>query len=93
GQAARQAGLAAGTALDLVPAHHRHLADRVAGTGVAHLHPLAALDPDLRDLRDRLRSVRRRRHPGKHVRRSQDMARRHPARGRPLQIAGRRGQP
>ena len=31
GQAARQAGLAAGAALDLVPAHHRHLADRLAG--------------------------------------------------------------
>ena len=30
GQAARQAGLAARAALDLVSAHHRHLADRVA---------------------------------------------------------------
>ena len=30
-QAARQAGLAARAALDLVPAHDRHLADRVAG--------------------------------------------------------------
>jgi hypothetical protein len=62
GQAARQAGLAAGAALDLVSAHHRHLADRLARAGLAHLHPLAALDADLRDLRDRLRSVRRRRH-------------------------------
>jgi hypothetical protein len=43
-QAARQAGLAARAALDLVPAHHRHLADGVAGARAAHLHRQDPLD-------------------------------------------------
>ena len=38
GQAARQAGLAARAALDLVSAHHRHLADGVAGDGAGDVH-------------------------------------------------------
>ena len=43
-QAARQAGLAARAALDLVSAHHRHLADRLAGAGGAHLRRQDPLD-------------------------------------------------
>ena len=43
-EAARQAGLAARAAFDLVPAHHRHLADGMARAGGAHVCREDSLD-------------------------------------------------
>ena len=58
-QAARQAGLAARAAFDLVSAHDRHLADRVARARAADLHRQDPLDAARRGLCDRLRSAHR----------------------------------
>jgi hypothetical protein len=64
-EAARQAGLAARAALDLVPAHHRHLADRLAGARAAHLHRKCAGRRTSRALRHRPRGAHRRGHVGR----------------------------
>ena len=61
-EAARQAGLAARAALDLVSAHHRHLADRLDSRSCRRRASApAALDAESRALGDRLRGVGRRR--------------------------------
>ena len=60
-QAARQAGLAAGAALHLVSAHHRHLADGVARDGARHAGSATVRwTPQPGALGDRARSADRR---------------------------------
>ncbi len=84
GQAARQAGLAARAALDLVSAHHRHLADGLDRAGAAHLHPEAALDArSSKTSKSAARCSRAATSEDRPVRRSQDLARRKSAGGRP----------
>ena len=91
-QAARQAGLAAGAALHLVSADHRHLADGVVGGRPAGAHPAGALDPQPRPVGDLRRDRARRGGSGRRARIAAPRPRRPDAGARQLRRAVARGE-